>query len=167
MRHVARAWAHAPCPRCASTTSRAVGAPWAAAGAPVTSVQSCMHELGVRFRLPAPQAPLHSAAARAVPHRQDRIDSSGAWWSGAHPASQQQQQQQEQQQPYVIGSSAGRGDTAPNSPPVSDAAVDQLADLLQSARGALVLTGAGCSTESGVPDYRYTAGTHWLAGSVV
>ena len=137
-----------------------------AAGAPVISAQPCMHELGVRSRRPAPQAPLHSAAARAMPDRQDRIDSSGAWWSGAHPASQQQQQQQ-QQQPYVIGSSAGRGDTAPNSPPVSDAAVDQLADLLQSARGALVLTGAGCSTESGVPDYRYTAGMHWLASSVV
>jgi len=102
----------------------------------------------------APQAHLHSAAARAVPHRQDRIDGSGAWWSSSHPASQQQQQQQ---QPYVIGPSAGRGDTAPNSPPVSDAAVDQLAELVQSARGALVLTGAGCSTESGVPDYRCAA----------
>ncbi|PRW58627.1 NAD-dependent deacylase SRT2 [Chlorella sorokiniana] len=107
-------------------------------------------------------APLHSAAARAVPHRQDRIDSSGAWWSGTKPASQQQREQQ-QQQPYVIGSSAGRGDTAPNSPPVSDAAIDQLADVLQSARGALVLTGAGCSTESGVPDYRGPAGAYTVS----
>ena len=105
---------------------------------------------------PRPQAHLHSAAAPAVPHRQDRIDGSGAWWSSSHPASQQQEQQQ-QQQPYVIGSSAGRGDTAPDSPPVSNAAVDQLAELVQSARGALVLTGAGCSTESGVPDYRCAA----------
>ena len=113
-----------------------------------------MHEFSRESPGSCLQASLHSSAARAVPHRQDRIDSRGGWWSGTHPASQQQQQQQ---QPYVIGSSAGRGDTAPNSPPVSDAAIDQLADLLQSARGALVLTGAGCSTESGVPDYRCAA----------
>jgi NAD-dependent deacetylase sirtuin 4 len=61
----------------------------------------------------------------------------------------------------VIGSSTpASGETAPLVPPVSDAALDRLADLLQRARGTLVLTGAGCSTESGVPDYRGPAGAY-------
>lgn len=36
--------------------------------------------------------------------------------------------------------------------------------MLQGARGAVVLTGAGCSTESGVPDYRGPAGAYTTSG---
>ena len=36
--------------------------------------------------------------------------------------------------------------------------VDRLAELLRSCRRLLVLTGAGCSTASGIPDYRDFAG---------
>ncbi len=36
--------------------------------------------------------------------------------------------------------------------------LDALVDLLESRRRLFVLTGAGCSTESGIPDYRDTAG---------
>lgn len=98
---------------------------------------------------------LHSSAAQALPVRQERIASDGSW-SGAASSPVQDSSSQ---QPYVIGySTPSPGPTAPLVPPVSDAALDRLADLLQRARGTLVLTGAGCSTESGVPDYRGPAG---------
>jgi hypothetical protein len=60
----------------------------------------------------------------------------------------------------VIGSGTPALDTAPPSAPIDDAALDQLADVMLHARGTLVLTGAGCSTESGVPDYRGPAGAY-------
>jgi NAD-dependent deacetylase len=41
---------------------------------------------------------------------------------------------------------------------VPAAAITQLAQMLDGARGAWVLTGAGISTESGLPDYRGPAG---------
>lgn len=47
--------------------------------------------------------------------------------------------------------------TAP--PPVDDVALQALAQLLADSRRALVLTGAGCSTASGIPDYRDAAGS--------
>jgi NAD-dependent SIR2 family protein deacetylase len=37
---------------------------------------------------------------------------------------------------------------------VQDIGIDRLADFLSTYRRVLVLTGAGCSTESGIPDYR-------------
>ncbi|MCK8516163.1 NAD-dependent protein deacetylase [Methylonatrum kenyense] len=39
------------------------------------------------------------------------------------------------------------------------AALDALSDHLEQCRHVLVLSGAGCSTESGIPDYRATDGT--------
>ena len=68
---------------------------------------------------------------------------------GSSAQQQQQQPEQRPQQPYVIGSRIDAAATAPVVPPVSSAAIDRLAELLQGARGGLVLTGAGCSTESG------------------
>jgi NAD-dependent SIR2 family protein deacetylase len=40
----------------------------------------------------------------------------------------------------------------------STASTDALADFVDRHRGLLVLTGAGCSTDSGIPDYRDAAG---------
>lgn len=48
-------------------------------------------------------------------------------------------------------------------PPASEADVDLLCDMLLAAHpkgGALVLTGAGCSTESNIPDYRGPQGAY-------
>ena len=42
--------------------------------------------------------------------------------------------------------------------PHADAALLAVAELLQRSRQLLVLTGAGCSTECGIPDYRDTQG---------
>lgn len=57
---------------------------------------------------------------------------------------------------------AGR-DRAPSTalPPAApiQAAEDALAALVAGARRLLVVTGAGCSTESGIPDYRHPDGT--------
>jgi NAD-dependent deacetylase len=50
-------------------------------------------------------------------------------------------------------STDGTGDTTARA-----AAIDELARLLDEADGAWVLTGAGISTESGLPDYRGPAG---------
>lgn len=44
-------------------------------------------------------------------------------------------------------------------PPVGGAALHALAQLLADSARVLVLTGAGCSTESGIPDYRDAAGS--------
>ena len=41
----------------------------------------------------------------------------------------------------------------------SPASLDQLADRVRAARRIFVLTGAGCSTDSGIPDYRDDSGS--------
>ena len=51
-------------------------------------------------------------------------------------------------------------ETAPLVPPISQHQLDALADLLQGARNVVVLTGAGCSTESAIPDYRGPSGAY-------
>ncbi len=51
-------------------------------------------------------------------------------------------------------------DTAPLVPPISQHQLDALAELLQGARNVVVLTGAGCSTESAIPDYRGPTGAY-------
>ena len=43
---------------------------------------------------------------------------------------------------------------APTEEPTPIAGLDEIAWLVQRSRQLLVLTGAGCSTESGIPDYR-------------
>ena len=42
----------------------------------------------------------------------------------------------------------------PSSKPVEQADIDQLQEFIHNAKRLLVLTGAGLSTESGIPDYR-------------
>ncbi len=100
--------------------------------------------------LPPPSLQVHTSVARSLPIQRDRISSDGSWSSPFSPDSRGSGGKQ----PYVIGSPVAPGETAPTLPPVPDATIDRLADLVQGARGTLVLTGAGCSTESGVPDYR-------------
>jgi NAD-dependent SIR2 family protein deacetylase len=46
----------------------------------------------------------------------------------------------------------------PAAPPLAETAVEELVDFLRRRR-VLVLTGAGCSTESGIPDYRGPGGS--------
>lgn len=100
--------------------------------------------------------------ARSLPVQRDRISSDGSWSSALSPLDKGS----EGKQPYVIGSPVTPGETAPNLPPVPAATVDRLAELIQGARGTLVLTGAGCSTESGVPDYRGALGG-WAGRAVL
>ena len=61
-------------------------------------------------------------------------------------------------------SAAGRpspgSSLVPDVPPLSDSQLDELVDFVQTSSGVLVLTGAGCSTESHIPDYRGPAGAY-------
>ena len=62
---------------------------------------------------------------------------------------------------YVIGSPIPNTSPAPAVPPPTATQLDQLADFFsQNKGGILVLTGAGCSTESDVPDYRGPGGAY-------
>ena len=48
--------------------------------------------------------------------------------------------------------------TTPLPATASAASIDRLADYVRAARRIFVLTGAGCSTDSGIPDYRDQSG---------
>lgn len=49
---------------------------------------------------------------------------------------------------------------APSAAPITQQQLSQLVDLIQSHRNVLVITGAGCSTESNIPDYRGPRGAY-------
>lgn len=49
---------------------------------------------------------------------------------------------------------------APDVPPVSEADLHRAVDFLRNHRNVLVITGAGCSTESNIPDYRGPRGAY-------
>eukprot|EP00210_Caulerpa_lentillifera_P009175 g8747.t1 len=58
-----------------------------------------------------------------------------------------------------------REDTIPISPvpecnPITNSQLEQLVELLVNSRNTVVITGAGISTESGIPDYRGPAGAY-------
>jgi NAD-dependent deacetylase sirtuin 4 len=53
-----------------------------------------------------------------------------------------------------------RLNTVPDAPPPSATQVAALSDFIAHARKLLVITGAGISTESGVPDYRSPGGAY-------
>jgi NAD-dependent deacetylase sirtuin 4 len=68
---------------------------------------------------------------------------------------------------YVIGSPIPNAQhPAPNVPPPTASQLESLAEFITSAdkgsgeKGVLIITGAGCSTESNVPDYRGPAGAY-------
>ena len=100
----------------------------------------------------APPTPAHRlrAASKGLEWKggQDRVNSAGELVvggvrpSGPPPIA-------------VVGARASPGrSTVPESEPLSTAALDALADAVASALNVVVLTGAGTSTASGVPDYR-------------
>lgn len=51
-------------------------------------------------------------------------------------------------------------DAAPTAPPLSLAALQALVDEITSAKNVVVITGAGVSTESSIPDYRSPKGAY-------
>lgn len=55
---------------------------------------------------------------------------------------------------------AGVPVTAPATPPISNSQLAQLVDFVTSCKRLVVLTGAGCSTESNIPDYRGPKGAY-------
>ena len=55
---------------------------------------------------------------------------------------------------------AGVPVTAPATPPVSNSQLAELVDFGTSCKQLVVLTGAGCSTESNIPDYRGPKGAY-------
>lgn len=61
--------------------------------------------------------------------------------------------------PRQPGDARGGG-VVPEAPPPSDADVAALSGFISSSKRLLVLTGAGISTESGVPDYRSANGSY-------
>lgn len=50
--------------------------------------------------------------------------------------------------------------TAPATEPLTNAQVAELVDFVTGCKRMLVLTGAGCSTESNIPDYRGPKGAY-------
>ncbi|PNW75376.1 hypothetical protein CHLRE_12g524650v5 [Chlamydomonas reinhardtii] len=59
-----------------------------------------------------------------------------------------------------VAASALAAAAAPAAPPADARALDELADIIHGSSRLVVLTGAGCSTESGVPDYRSPQGAY-------
>ena len=55
---------------------------------------------------------------------------------------------------------AGVPATAPATDPISDRQLAELVDFVTGCKRLLVLTGAGCSTESNIPDYRGPKGAY-------
>jgi len=106
----------------------------------------------------------------SAPLQRERIAADGSL-RVARDAYQQQhrqqqetvQQQQQQQHPRPPGLAAA----APVAPPLPAERLEELVDLITASKRVLVITGAGVSTESNIPDYRgptgaYTTG-EWVA----
>lgn len=86
--------------------------------------------------------------------RQERISTDGNLISTATTS-------QQTPPPYVIGTPIGPGSVAPETPPPSLEDIHLLTQLLNDSKGkVVVLTGAGCSTESSIPDYRSPSGAY-------
>lgn len=94
--------------------------------------------------------------ANQLPHATTQTNSrkTAAAETAGRPSSDSQQQQQEVQRPPGVPAAA------PAAPPMSQQQLSNLVDLIQSHRRVLVVTGAGCSTESNIPDYRGPTGAY-------
>jgi hypothetical protein len=79
------------------------------------------------------------------------------------PDNQQQQQQQrflDQDGKQHAIRPLGAPAAAPAAPPIDRQQLEQLVHLIQSSKRVTVITGAGCSTESNIPDYRGPSGAY-------
>lgn len=77
-----------------------------------------------------------------------------------HPPSSSQSQQQPQNQEQQAVRLPGVPVAAPAAAPISHQQLEQVVDLIQGAQRVVVVTGAGCSTESNIPDYRGPRGAY-------
>lgn len=112
---------------------------------------------------------------------QERINSDGSLTTGPQLEQQWQQQQQQTQQPgtslnqqpqrQMLQSQQqdlqqqpsrvpGVPVAAPAAAPISQQQLEALVDLITGAQRVVVVTGAGCSTESNIPDYRGPRGAY-------
>lgn len=77
-----------------------------------------------------------------------------------HPPSSSSNQEQYQDQEQQAFRPPGVPVAAPAAAPISHQQLEQLVDLIQGAQRVVVVTGAGCSTESNIPDYRGPRGAY-------
>jgi hypothetical protein len=124
-----------------------------------------------RYRQEQPQqqqqqhAP-HSASTSGSPHETNHSGqqvSTAAGSSSSPSSSSSSSSAAQQHAPRPPGLPAA----APAAVPASRQQLDQLADLIQSSRQVVVITGAGCSTESNIPDYRGPGGAYTTGECVV
>ena len=95
---------------------------------------------------------------------QDHIASDGSFTAStdlrrtdADPSAAHMQASPKQQ---TLNRPPGLPETAPVAEPISDRDLRTLVDWVSSCRRLVVLTGAGCSTESDIPDYRGPKGAY-------
>jgi hypothetical protein len=111
---------------------------------------------------------------------QERINSDGSLTTGPQLKQQwkQQQQLQDQQPGTSLHTSSNSSSSqelvqkqatvrppgvpiaAPPAAPITQQQLEQLVDMIVGAQRVVVLTGAGCSTESNIPDYRGPTGAY-------
>ncbi|KAL6749420.1 DHS-like NAD/FAD-binding domain-containing protein [Haematococcus lacustris] len=106
---------------------------------------------------PQPQAAAFSSAASPAPSTHPAALPSTAT-SAATPSSVTAALSHAQSSASSPKSAAAG--TAPVVPPMPQWQLEQLVDLVASHSRVVVLTGAGCSTEAGVPDYRGPQGAY-------
>lgn len=84
---------------------------------------------------------------RLITDPQNRLDADSAQ-SSADPAT------------VGLKRPAGVPATAPATDPISNSQLAEMVDFVTGCKRLLVLTGAGCSTESNIPDYRGPKGAY-------
>eukprot|EP00878_Enallax_costatus_P008999 GHUV01009411.1.p1 GENE.GHUV01009411.1~~GHUV01009411.1.p1 ORF type:complete len:245 (+),score=42.24 GHUV01009411.1:315-1049(+) len=97
-----------------------------------------------------------------MPHATSPISSVGpnTQTSGSVSSRALQQTLPQQQRGVTVSRPPGLPSAAPAAPPITQQQLSHLVDLLQNHRNVLVITGAGCSTESNIPDYRGPSGAY-------
>ena len=95
---------------------------------------------------------------------QDRIASDGMFTASTDlrrtDADPQAAHMQAPPKEQTLARPPGLPETAPVAEPISDLDLRALVDWVSSCRRLVVLTGAGCSTESDIPDYRGPKGAY-------
>jgi hypothetical protein len=99
------------------------------------------------------QAPHSASTSGSSPASNQQVSTATGSSPSSHSSSSSAAEQQAPRPP-------GLPAAAPAAVPASRQQLDQLADLIQSSRRVVVITGAGCSTESNIPDYRGPGGAY-------